>query len=57
MKIIFDDRQNCYFILIEYPETETWINTSDIVKAREEFVERMTWMFNETVCEKLKAEC
>lgn len=54
MRIIYDDKQNGYFVLIENPETETWINTADIAVAREEFVERLKWAFNEAICKQLK---
>ena len=54
MRIIYDDKQNGYFILIENPETEIWINTADIAVAREEFVERLKWAFNEAICKQLK---
>lgn len=53
MKIIYDDKQKMYLVVIESPETATWINTDDIVEAREEFIERMTWLFNNAVCEEL----
>ncbi len=54
MKVIYDDKRNVYGVLIEHPETEIWINTADIAIAREEFVERMKWLFNEAICEQLK---
>ena len=54
MKIIYDKHEESYLIELEYPETVTWINTKDIVEARKEFIERMTWLFNTTICEKLK---
>ena len=55
MKVIFDDEQKMFLVSVEHPETETWINTDDITKAREEFIKRMTWLFNDAVCGQLKA--
>ena len=54
MKIIYDNEQEMYLVTIEPTETETWINTFDIVEARKEFIERMAWMFNNAIAEKLK---
>lgn len=52
MKIIYDAKEGMYLVQVEYPETEIWIKTNDIAKARAEFVERMTRAFDDTVCEK-----
>lgn len=54
MKIAYEPHQGMYLVLLEEPETLTWINTRDIAEAREEFVKRMTWLFNDTICEALK---
>lgn len=54
MKIIYEPNQAVFLVEIEYPETETWINTSDIIEAREEFVNRMAWLFDNTVREKFR---
>lgn len=54
MKIIYDNHQKMYCVVIETSETITWINTDDIVEARKDFVERMMWLFNDAVCEKFK---
>jgi hypothetical protein len=54
MKIVYDTKEDMYLIKTEYPETEIWIKTNDIVKARVEFVERMTRAFNDAVCDKFK---
>lgn len=54
MKIIYDNNQKQYFVALEGSETVTFINTKDIVEAREEFIERMTWLFNEAICKSLK---
>lgn len=52
MEIIYDDKLRIYEIKIEYPETEICISTDDLFYAREEFIKRMTWLFNNTVCQK-----
>ena len=54
MKIIYKSHQGMYFIQIEEPENVTWINTRDIVVAREEFIKMMTRLFNDAICEQLK---
>lgn len=54
MKIIYDPKQKMYSVQIEGQETTTLINTSDIVEARESFVEQMAWLFNTTVNKALK---
>ena len=54
MKIIYEPNQEVFLVEIEYPETETWINTSDIVEVREEFVNRMAWLFDNAVREKFR---
>lgn len=54
MKVIYDNKQEMYLVTIEPTETETWINTSDIVEVKKEFVDRMAWMFNNAIAEKLK---
>lgn len=53
MKIIYDNKQKMYGVVIDYSETTTWINTDDIATARKEFIERMTWMFNNAICKQL----
>jgi hypothetical protein len=57
MKIIFDDKQKMYNVVVEVSEMSTWINTTDLFEAREEFVRRMKWMFDNEVCKKMKVEC
>jgi hypothetical protein len=52
MKIVYDTKDNIYIVKVEYPETEIWISTNDIAKARSEFVERMTQVFDNAVCDK-----
>ena len=52
MNIIYDNKEKMYFVKVEYPETEVWINTNDIAQARTEFIACMTKVFNDTICEK-----
>ena len=54
MKIVYDMDQNIYCVKVEYPETITLIHTEDIVEAREEFIRRMTSMFNYAICKQSK---
>ena len=54
MKITYEPHQETYLIQIEEPENVTWINTKDVVVAREEFIRRMTESFNDAICEALK---
>jgi hypothetical protein len=54
MKITYDNDSKMYFITFDPNETVTYINTDDIVEARDEFIEKMKWMFNQAVREKLK---
>lgn len=54
MTIIYDPNQEIYCIGIAQPETATYIHANDIVEAREEFIKRMTWLFNEAVNKQLK---
>lgn len=54
MKIIYDEKREMYLIQISDEEAETWIDTNDIVEAREKFIEQMIWLFNQTICDSLK---
>lgn len=54
MKVIYEPNQKMYAVRIEESEVLTWINTSDIAEAREEFIKRMTRLFDDTVCKSLK---
>lgn len=54
MKVIYEPHQGMYLVEIKEPETVTWINTRDIVEAREEFIKMMTRLFNDAICEALK---
>lgn len=54
MKIIYDTKEDMYLVKVEYPETEIWIKTNDITKARAEFIEQMARAFDDAVCDKFK---
>lgn len=54
MKIIYEPHQELYLIALEPEEAITWVNTQDIVEAREEFIKHMTRLFNDTICKALK---
>lgn len=54
MLIAYNEKSDIYRIDIMYPETEIYIKAEDIVQARKIFIERMTWMFDEAVRERLK---
>lgn len=56
MKIIYDNRQDRYIANLEGYENIIVLNTNDIVKAREYFLEHMTSLFNGAVCAQLKDE-
>ena len=56
MKIIYDPQQEVYCINIEYPETVTIYNTTDIVELREMFIQYLTEWFNRAICEQLKSQ-
>lgn len=53
MKVVYDKDQEIYAVVLEHPETVTLVNTTDIVEAREEFIECMTRLFNDAICKKL----
>jgi hypothetical protein len=52
VKVIYDNKEHIFIVINE--ETETFINTDDIVEARNIYLERMEWLFNNAVCERLK---
>lgn len=52
MRIIYEPHQGMYLIDIEEPII--WMNTRDIVEAREMFIKYMTEMFNDAICEALE---
>ena len=54
MLIAYNDKSDIYRVDLMYPETEIYIKAEDIVQAREMFIERMTWLFDEAVRERLK---
>ena len=54
MKVVYNDKHESYIVLIEPMETETCINTSDIVEARKIFIEHMNILFNRAICENSK---
>ena len=54
MLIAYNDKSDIYRIDLSYPETEIYIKAEDIAQAREIFVERMTWLFDEAVRNRLK---
>lgn len=54
MKVIYDNEEEKFLIINE--ETATWINTNDIVEAREMFVERIIQQFNDAISKKLIRE-
>ena len=56
MMIAYNDKSDIYRIDLMYPETEIYIKANDIAQAREIFIERMTWLFDEAVREKLKRD-
>lgn len=53
MKVIYDKHQEMYAVILEHPETATFVHTKDIVEAREVFIDCMTRLFNDAICEKL----
>lgn len=54
MKVIYDNEAGNYLIVMDPRENVTCVNTDDIVKAREYFIDNMTYLFNDAVCEQLK---
>ena len=54
MKIIYDDKQETYYIELEYPENVILVNTTDIAKAREYLIENMTTLFNNAINKQFK---
>jgi hypothetical protein len=52
MKVIYDNKEHIFIVINE--EIETLINTDDIVEARKIYLERMEWLFNDAVRERLK---
>ena len=54
MKIVYDDKNEMYYIELEYPENIVCVNTKDIIKAREYLIENITALFNNAVNEQFK---
>lgn len=54
MKVIYDEKEDRYIVNLENYENIIVLNTSDIVEAREYFIENMTFLFNEAIREQLK---
>jgi hypothetical protein len=52
VKVIYDNKADIFIVINE--ETETFINTNDIVEARKIYLERIEWLFNDAVRERLK---
>lgn len=52
MKVIYDDKVKVFIVINE--EIETFINTNNIVEARKIYLERMEWLLNDAVRERLK---
>ena len=52
MKVIYDNKADIFIVINE--EIETFINTNDIVEARKIYLERIEWLFNDAVRERLK---
>jgi hypothetical protein len=53
MKVFFDNKRNLYVVEMIDNELVTYLNTDDVAEAREWFIDRMTWMFNSAVNDKL----
>lgn len=52
MKIIYN--KEGYEISFDPSETEIYINANNIVEARKHFIDRMTWLFDSAVNERLQ---
>lgn len=53
MKVIYDSVKDAYVVVLLAEENVTCINARDIVEVRKEFIDRMTWLFNEAVIDGL----
>ena len=49
MKVIYDDKEDRYIVNLENYENIVVLNTNDIVKAREYFIDRMGHLFDEAM--------
>ena len=54
MKVKYDDEKSAYLVELDCCESITFLNTDDIVEARKIFIEHMTRLFNDAICEQLK---
>jgi hypothetical protein len=54
MKVLYDDKLNIYKVRLKDSETLVLINTSDIVEAKKRFLNYMSTLFDNAVCEQLK---
>ena len=54
MKVIYDKKDDKYIVNLENYENIVVLNTNEIVKAREYFIDHMTWMFDQAIREQLK---
>lgn len=54
MKIVYNNKSDIYRIDLEYPETEICIKADNIAKVKDIFIDRMSWLFEETLREQLK---
>lgn len=52
MRIIYNEDK--YQISFDHSETEIYINTNNIVEARQNFIDRMIWLFDCTVNERFQ---
>lgn len=52
MKIIYS--KEGYQVLLDPSDAEIYINANNIVEARQHFIDRMTWLFDITVNERLQ---
>lgn len=54
MKIRHNSKADIWCVDLEYPEIEIYIKAEDIAQVREEFIKRMTWLFDATIRKQLK---
>lgn len=57
MKIRYDSNNKVFVIKIDPLETTTIVHTTNLVEARQMFIEHMTGIFDNTVRDKFKSEC
>ena len=54
MFIAYNDKSDIYRIDLMYPETEIYIKANDIAEAKDIFIAKMAWLFEEAINERLK---